>query len=202
MTWARGIIVGTEQTAALVKQAQQGDVTAFATLYETFTPHVRGYLRRRHDGSDETIDDLTAEVFMKLYEKLDRYVERGLPFTAWLYRIAHNCLIDYVRKLPRQTATSLDEVVDVQERDSGVEYGQVLDRNVLEPAMERLTQEQRQTIECRFLKGRSVAETAAAMSRSEEAVKKLQARALMSLRRILLSNQSLGAAPRAATRAA
>jgi len=186
----------------LVKLAQQGDATAFATLYETFTPHVRGYLRRRHDGSDETIDDLTAEVFMKLYEKLDRYVERGLPFTAWLYRISHNCLIDYVRKLPRQTATSLDEVVDVQERETGVEYGQVLDRNMLEPAMKRLTQEQRQTIQCRFLQGMSVAETAAAMSRSEEAVKKLQARALMSLRRILLSSQSFGAAPRAAARAA
>lgn len=175
---------------------------AFATLYETFTPHVRGYLRRRHDGSDETIDDLTAEVFMKVYEKLDRYVERGLPFTAWLYRLAHNCLIDYVRKLPKQSTTSLDEVVDVQERETGVEYGQVLDRELLGPALERLTLEQRQTIEYRFLQGMSVAETAAAMGRSEEAVKKLQARALMSLRRVLLGGQVVATAARVASRAA
>jgi len=194
--------VGTEQTAELVKLAQQGDAMAFATLYETYTPHVRGYLRRRHDGTDETIDDLTAEVFMKLYEKLDRYVERGLPFTAWLYRLAHNCLIDYVRKLPRQNTTSLDEVVDVQERAPGVEYGQVLNRQVLAPALERLTQEQRQTIELRFLQGMSVAETAATMQRSEEAVKKLQARALMSLRRVLQSNKTLTAGRQVATRAA
>jgi RNA polymerase sigma-70 factor (ECF subfamily) len=194
--------VGTEQTAEFVRLAQQGDATAFAALYEGYSSHVRGYLRRRHDGSDETIDDLTADVFMKLYEKLDRYVERGLPFTAWLYRIAHNCLIDYVRKLPRQTASPLDELMDVQDRETGIEYGQVLDRHVLEPAMKRLTHEQRQTIEFRFLQGMSVAETSAAMGRSEEAVKKLQARALMSLRRILVGSQSQSSAPRVVSRAA
>lgn len=195
--------MGTEQTAELVKQAQQGDAVAFATLYEAYTPHVRGYLRRRHGGTDETIDDLTSEVFMKLYEKLDRYVERGLPFTAWLFRIAHNCLIDYVRKLPRHTASSLDEVVDVQEGTTGIEYGQVLDRDMLKPALDRLTPEQRQTIELRFLAGMSVSETAAAMERTEEAVKKLQARALMSLRRLLVRGlASADSGRRAASRAA
>jgi RNA polymerase sigma-70 factor (ECF subfamily) len=143
------------------------------------------FLRRRLDGADETVEDLTEDVFVKLYEKLDRYVERGLPFTAWLYRIAHNQLVDFVRTLPRQSAQPLDVVADVPEHQTGSEYRSVLDRQTLEPALARLTAEQRQAVELRFLKGMSVAETAATMRRSEEAVKKLQARALANLRRSL-----------------
>src|SRR5918999_143653 len=100
--------IGAKQAAELVAKAQQGDQMAFATLYEQYRPLVYRFLRRRLDGADETVEDLTEDVFVKLYEKLDRYVERGLPFTAWLYRIAHNQLVDYVRTLPRQTAQSLD----------------------------------------------------------------------------------------------
>jgi RNA polymerase sigma-70 factor (ECF subfamily) len=174
-----------KEAAALVAQAQQGDQQAFATLYENYRPLVYRFLRRRLDGSDETVEDLTEDVFVKLYEKLDRYVERGLPFTAWLYRIAHNQLVDYVRTLPRQSAQSLDVVADVPEHQTGSEYRSVLDRETLEPALARLTPEQRKAVELRFLQGMSVAETAASMGRSEEAVKKLQARALANLRRSL-----------------
>ena len=174
-----------QAAAQLVVLAQQGDQTAFASLYEQYSPLVYRFLRRRLDGADEVVEDLTEDVFVKVYEKIDRYVERGLPFTAWLYRIAHNQLVDYVRTLPRHTAHSLDLVADVPEHQASSEYRSVLDRETLEPAMARLTAEQRQAVELRFLKGMSVAETAAQMGRSEEAVKKLQARALANLRRSL-----------------
>ena len=177
--------IGAKQAAVLVAQAQAGDQQAFATLYEQYRPLVYRFLRRRLDGADETVEDLTEDVFVKLYEKLDRYVERGLPFTAWLYRIAHNQLVDYVRTLPRNSAQPLDTVADIPEYQTGSEYRSVLDRETLEPALARLTPEQRQAVELRFLKGMSVAETSAAMGRSEEAVKKLQARALANLRRSL-----------------
>jgi RNA polymerase sigma-70 factor (ECF subfamily) len=177
--------ITTKQAAELVARAQQGDQVAFATLYEQYRPLVYRFLRRRLDGADETVEDLTEDVFVKLYEKLDRYVERGLPFTAWLYRIAHNQLVDFVRTLPRQSAQPLDVVADVPEHQTGSEYRSVLDRQTLEPALARLTAEQRQAVELRFLQGMSVAETAATMRRSEEAVKKLQARALANLRRSL-----------------
>ncbi|MGE3269369.1 MAG: RNA polymerase sigma factor [Chloroflexota bacterium] len=177
--------ISAQRAAELVALAQQGDQQAFATLYEQYRPLVYRFLRRRLDGSDEIVEDLTEDVFVKLYEKLDRYVERGLPFTAWLYRIAHNQLVDYLRTLPRQSAQSLDVVADVPERQTTSEYSSVLDRQTLEPALARLTPEQRQAIELRFLQGMSVAETAATMNRSEEAVKKLQARALVNLRRAL-----------------
>lgn len=177
-----------QQAAVLVAQAQQGDQVAFATLYEQYRPLVFRFLRRRLEGSEEVVEDLTEDVFVKLYEKLDRYVERGLPFTAWLYRIAHNQLVDYLRTLPRQSAQTLDAIADVPERQTTSEYGSVLDRQTLEPALARLTPEQRQAVELRFLQGMSVAETAATMGRSEEAVKKLQARALVNLRRALTSS--------------
>ena len=174
-----------QAAAELVILAQQGDQTAFASLYEQYSPLVYRFLRRRLDGGDEVVEDLTEDVFVKVYEKLDRYVERGLPFTAWLYRIAHNHLVDYLRTLPRQYASSLDEVTEVPERAATAAFSRVLDRQSLEPALARLTPEQRQAIELRFMEGMSVAETAAAMGRSDEAVKKLQARALANLRRHL-----------------
>ena len=185
--------IGAKQAAVLVAQAQQGDQQAFATLYEQYRPLVYRFLRRRLDGSDETVEDLTEDVFVKLYEKLDRYVERGLPFTAWLYRIAHNQLVDYVRTLPRNIAQTLDTVADIPEHQTGSEYRSVLDRETLEPALARLTPEQRRAVELRFLQGMSVAETSAAMGRSEEAVKKLQARALANLRRSLTETTRQGA---------
>ena len=189
--------ISAREAAELVARAQQGDQMAFAELYQQYRPLVYRFLRRRLDGSDEVVEDLTEDVFVKLYEKLDRYVERGLPFTAWLYRIAHNQLVDFVRTLPRHQAQSLDVVADVAESQATAEYRSVLDRETLEPALARLTAEQRQAVELRFLQGMSVAETAATMKRSEEAVKKLQARALANLRRYLVeAARPTTAAPR------
>ncbi len=188
--------LSTQQAAALVALAQQGDQQAFADLYEAYRPLVYRFLRRRLDGADEAVEDLAEDVFVKLYEKLDRYVERGLPFTAWLYRIAHNQLVDYLRSLPRLSSQPLEAVADVAESQTSTEYRSVLDRQTLAPALARLTPEQRQAVELRFLQGLSVAETAATMGRSEEAVKKLQARALVNLRRELAPAMRPAAAPR------
>jgi RNA polymerase sigma-70 factor (ECF subfamily) len=174
-----------QAAAELVVMAQQGDQTAFGSLYEQYAPLVYRFLRRRLDGDDEIVQDLTEDVFVKVYEKLDRYVERGLPFTAWLYRIAHNHLVDYLRTLPRMSATTLDAVAEVPERAASAAFSRVLDQQSLEPALARLTPEQRQAVELRFIEGMSVAETGDAMGRSDEAVKKLQARALANLRRYL-----------------
>jgi len=175
-----------QAVAELVSRAQRGDQMAFAEIYETYSPLVHRFLRRRLDGSEEIVEDLTEDVFVKVYEKLDRYVERGLPFTAWLYRIAHNHLVDYLRSLPRMAAHSLDDVAEVPEVAATAAYSRVLDRQSLEPALARLTPEQRRAIELRFIEGMSVLETSKAMDRSEEAVKKLQARALANLRRQLM----------------
>ena len=185
-----------ENVKDLVRKAQDGDSAAFAMLYEEYSPAISRYLRRRMAGPDEVVDDLTAEVFVKVYERLDRYEERGLPFTAWLYRIAYNQMVDHVRTMPRLPSRSIEDAGEVPERDTGRAFGQVLDRQVLEPALARLTGEQRQAVQLRFLQGLSVADTAALMGRSDEAIKKLQARGLANLRRLLAAPTATPAAAR------
>ena len=188
----------------LVKRAQAGDSAAFAALYEEYAPTIYRFLRRRLAGPDELVADLTADVFVKAYEKLDRFQERGLPYSAWLYRIAHNQMIDHLRK-HRRPACPLDEASQVPEHTPEVATARVLDRQVLEPALVRLTDEQRAVVELRFLSGFSVAQTATLIGRSEEAIKKLQVRGLVNLRRLLgpLSPaQPAGAVGRAASAAA
>jgi len=96
------------QVSELVSLAQQGDSTAFATLYEGYRPTIYRFLRRRLDRSNQAVEDLTEDVFVKVFERLDRYEERGLPFTAWLYRIARNHVVDCLRAQRRTACQSLE----------------------------------------------------------------------------------------------
>ena len=187
--------MATESAGELVARAQRGDDEAFTALYERHKPAVHRFLRRRLRGPDALVEDLAADVFAKAYEKLDRYADRGVPFSAWLYRIARNRLVDHFRLQPDEAPCSLDAVAGVAERRAASAYGRVLDRHVLAPALARLTDEQRGVVRLRFLDGLDVAETAAATGHSYEAVKKLQARGLAALRRILVA-EGLGPDPR------
>jgi len=182
-----------ENVADYVPLAKQGDANAFGVLYEHYSPLIYRFLRRRLDGSDEAVEDLTEDVFVKVYKKLDRYEERGLPFTAWLYRIAHNHLVDYLRAQPRTATCSFDNITGIAEPHTTSGYGRVLDRAALEPALATLTAEQREAVQLRFLEGLSVSDTAAQMDRSEDAVKKLQARALSNLRRSMTASVEIPA---------
>jgi RNA polymerase sigma-70 factor (ECF subfamily) len=183
--------MATEQLAELVVRAQQGDAEACAALYEQYATSVYRYLRCRLSGPDETVQDLTADVFVTVFAKLDRYVDRGAPFTAWLYRVARNKLVDYTRTQNRSRLSPLEYADEVAEPRATSAYGQVLDRQILAPVLAGLKREQRQVVESRFLAGRTVAETAALTGRSEEAVKKLQARGLANLRRHLTGTRGL-----------
>src|SRR5918995_4029885 len=93
----------TAEEAGLVARAQRGEADAFAALYEAHAAGIERFLRR-HLGhrADGQAEDLTAEVFLRAFERLDRYVDRGLPFAAWLYRLARNLLIDHLRAAPRR----------------------------------------------------------------------------------------------------
>ena len=192
--------MATEQVAELVARAQQGDAEACAALYEQHAPAVFRFLRSRLTGPDETAEDLTADVFVSMFGKLDRYVDRGAPFTAWMYRVARNTLIDYRRTRKDADLRPLEDADGVVEPWAASAYGQMLDRQILAPVLAHLTPDQRQVVESRFLLDRKVAETAAVLGRTEESVKKLQARALASLRRQLIATG--GAAERRAMLAA
>lgn len=174
-----------EEVLELVERAQQGDGGAFGDLYERFHPEIYRYLLRHLDGRRETAEDLTEEVFLKVFERLARYQFRGLPFSAWLYRIARNHLIDHLRARPKQAVGSIELGPEIPVRRAEAALNRSLDRQELTYALGRLTSDQRQVVMLRFLDGLSTQETALAIGKSEDAVKKLQARGLVQLRRIL-----------------
>ncbi len=193
--WGRNVATMVEDVQELVVRAQAGDGQAFGQLYEQFSPEINRYLTRHLNGQREAAEDLTAEVFLKVLERIHSYQFRGLPFSAWLYRIARNHMIDHLRSRPRQIATSLDDVPEIPEKKAEQVIDRSLDRHELSYALDRLTSDQRQVVTLRFLDGFTTAEAAGIIGKSEDAVKKLQSRGLAQLRRIIEQARHIEAVP-------
>ena len=177
-----------EAVAALVQRAQAGDAAAFARLYELHVRLVYTYFRYHLNGRTDLADDLTADVFLKALEKLPSYRLSGAPFSAWLYRIAHNHLIDTVRAHKKQPGVPLDAcaaLADVEDPHAARALEGTLTQAQIAGALSGLTREQRQVIAHRFLHDRSLADTAQRMAKNTDSVKQLQLRALRNLRHAL-----------------
>src|SRR5438094_5103645 len=166
----------------LVRRVRANHPDAFDELYSRYSPRVFGYLFQRLNGNAEEAEDLTADVFTKVYEKIDGFQPQGAPLSAWVFRIAHNRLIDAVRRRPRQTQVTLDDAPELASGPvfEGINQQVALDQ--IKAGLARLTNEQRQVIVLRFLEGKSLAETADIVGRNDDPVKKPQARGLASLR--------------------
>ena len=167
----------------LVRRIHAREDNAFDDLYLRYSRRVFGYLYQRLNGNVEDAEDLTADVFTKVYEKIDTFQVQGAPLSAWLFRIARNRLIDSVRRRAGQAQVGLDDAPQIAAGPAFHGIDQLVAMEEITRGLMRLTAEQRQVIELRFLEGKSLAETAAAVQRNEEAVKKLQARGLAALRR-------------------
>ena len=171
------------RTGQCVARAQGGDGGAFGELYERFAPEIGRYLLRQVHGRRETAEDLTEEVFLKALQRLGGYQARGLPFAAWLYRIARNHLIDHIRATRKRATAPLDAAPDLAADGAERELAGALDRHELAEALAGLSDDQRQVVSLRFLAGLTSAETARLVGKSEDAVKKLQARGLARMRK-------------------
>lgn len=170
----------------LVRRTQSGDDEAFGILYQGLSPQIYRYVLSHVNGRREVAEDLTADVFLKAYEKIGTYVDKGLPFTAWLYRVARNHIVDHHRGAhQRADATSLDSVPEIADRRAtvGTQFERLIGiRDELATALDELYPDQQTAVSLRFLAGLSTAETAEAMGKTEDSVKKLQARGMASLR--------------------
>lgn len=168
----------------LVRRAQAGDTSAFGELYELLAPKLYSYLAYQLHGRTDAAEDLTAEVFLKAFQRIDRFRFRDVPFSSWLYRVAHNCLVDHVRaEKKRGTVVDLDQVPHLLiEHDT---FSGRLDRHVLTAALAEVTDKQRTVVLLRTVEGFSVAETAAAMGLTRDSVKQLHSRGLRALRQLL-----------------
>jgi RNA polymerase sigma-70 factor (ECF subfamily) len=154
-------------------EAAQADRTRFLELYDRHFHRVYAYALRR-TGNRADAEDVTADVFHRALANLGGYEWRGVPFVAWLYRIAAHELSDRRRSAAREAVTLPP---DARTSDPGFER-QVM----LFQLLQRLPADQRRVIEMRFGEGKSLQEVAAALARSEGAIKQLQRRALENLR--------------------
>jgi RNA polymerase sigma-70 factor (ECF subfamily) len=157
-------------------EAAQADPARFVDLYERYFHRVYGYVIRR-TGSRTEAEDITSSVFERALTNLSRYEWRGVPFSAWLYRIAANAMADRRRQIERDSADPPPDVPDTRESEEIERHA------MLFQLVERLPEMQRQVIEMRFVDQKSIREIASALDRSEGAVKQLQLRALDNLRR-------------------
>lgn len=168
----------------LIQQAQAGNRSAFAALYRRHQQAVFTYLYYRV-GDLCMAEDLAAEVFVRMVEKIGRYRHRGKPLLAWLYTIARNLLADHYRRDGRIQCLPLDEGLVAGMGDPIAETDRKLTIEALTRSLCCLTEPQRQVIIGRFIEGRSVGEMATILGKTEGAVKVLQYRALGALQRAL-----------------
>jgi RNA polymerase sigma-70 factor (ECF subfamily) len=179
---SRAAVVGSEDgaDAALVRAAQAGDASAFGELYERYRQPLYRYCLARSASSHEA-EDLVSEVFLKAMESLARYRDRGLPFIAFLYRVARNAAIDRSRK---DKGASLFEMAVEPRSPVDVEgdVARALDLDAVLGALRRIKPDYREVILLRFVEGYSAADVATVLDKAEKAVWNLQQRGLERLR--------------------
>ena len=162
-------------------EAAQRDRSRFAELYENNFERVYAYIARRVRDRDEA-QDLTADVFHSALANLAKFEWRGAPFSAWLYRIAANAIVDRSKSSSRRAMSEV-EVEDLPgSAETGAELDEVEHRACLFKLVERLPIDQSRVIVMRFAEQKSIREIATALARSEGAIKQLQFRGLQNLR--------------------
>lgn len=168
----------------LVAEARSGDAEAFGRIFDHYHRPIYRYIASRvHRPTDA--EDLTQIVFVKALEALPRYESRGVPFGGWLFRLARNAVIDFVRT--RHDHADLDAAAETPAEADGPEQIVATRQSIdaVAAALAALTDEQRDAIALRFFAGLSAREAAAAMGKQEGTVRGLQFRAIAALRRQL-----------------
>ncbi len=168
-----------EADERLLIEAAQHDPACFAELYEINFERVYAYVVKRVGNRTET-EDLTSEVFHQALANLKRFEWRGIPFAAWLYRIAANLIADRWQRSGREVPDDAGKIDSLQVSPPEIE--QVERRATLFRLADNLPTEQRRVVVMRFLEQKSIKEVAREIRKTEGAVKQLQFRALSSLR--------------------
>lgn len=157
---------------------------ALASLYEQYYDKIARYIFIRI-GNQQEAEDMASEVFLKALRSLDFYRERGLPMQAWLFKIAHNLVVDYIRKVSKRKLVPLDkvEIADTANPEEIVEWHLQVEK--LSEALKHLSPAQREVIGLRFFAGLTSIEAGKILGKSPGAVREMQSLALKSLRKVL-----------------
>jgi len=172
----------------LVDFAQKGDREALEALYLLHFDRIYSYLHlsvgNRHDA-----EDLTTQTFLKMLEAIGRFRWRSAPFSAWLFRIAHNLAMDHFRAARRwQPEEDVPEPEGAVESSAEDEAFESIGRRSMLELIENLSHEQKQVLTLKFVFNFSNGEAAAILAKTEGAVKSLQHRALVSLQKQISSS--------------
>lgn len=170
----------------IVARAQARDAEAFGLIYEAYFDKIFRYISIK-TGNRTEAEDLTQQVFIKAMGSINSYKVRGeIPFSAWLYRIAHNQIVDSLRKRSRRPTVELDETMPLPSNDNpAAETELKMESQELMAATNKLTPAQRDVIALRFGAELPIAEVARLTGRSEGAVKAMQHSAVAALRRLM-----------------
>lgn len=171
---------------SLVKKAKGRDPEAFGMLYDEYVDQIFRYVYYKVGNLAES-QDLTGQTFLKAFENIDSYEMRDVAFSSWLYRIAHNLVVDFFRRESKRESVPIDEQPPTPSpRGNPVETVLAdLESERLYRAMRKLTHNQREVLVLKFIDNLSNAQVAEIMGISVGAVKSTQKRGLLSLNRIL-----------------
>ncbi len=170
-------------TDAELVQLSKEDKEAFGELYERYVKKIYNYIYYR-TGNQHDAEDLTARVFFRALSHIGQYTERGVPFQAWLYRIAHNLVANWHRDRGRRKIIPLDEFVAISLASEAPERvaEDREEQELLLTAIRRLPPERQELLVLKFVEGLSNAEIGEIMGRTEGAIKSLYHRTLIALR--------------------
>ena len=163
--------------------ASQGDQKAFGALYERYVDRIYNYIYYR-TGNQYDAEDLTARVFFRAMRHIENYTDRGLPISAWLYRIAHNLVANWHRDNSRRKEVPLDEIILVRPNGEHPESAllQTEEQEKLLEVIRQLPEDRQQLLILKFVHHMPNAEIGQVMGRTEGAIKSLYHRTLLSLR--------------------
>ena len=167
----------------VLQQAAQGDQEAFGLLYGRYVERIFNYVYYR-TGNVADAEDLTARVFYRAMHHIQTYTDRGVPFSAWLYRIAHNLIANWHRDRSRHQEIPLSDAPTIHYKGDAPEVALIntQERDALLRLIRRLPAERQNLIILKFVEHLSNAEIGEIMGRSEGAVKSLYHRTLLNLR--------------------
>ncbi len=174
----------------LIKQAKS-DKEAFGELYRRYVDRIYSYVYYRTSNVEEA-EDLTAKIFIRAMRHMPNYTDRGIPFSAWLYRIARNLVANWHRDRNRRRIISIDDIAHwhVGSESPELEAQWVEDKNSLLESIHRLPADRQELLILKFVDRLSNAEIGEIMERSEGAIKSLYHRTLLTLREDFMQKQS------------
>ena len=170
-------------------EAAKDSKTQLAELYDEYYDRIAHYAYVRI-GDRTQAEDISSEVFLKALESIKKYQERGLPMQAWLFRIAHNLVVDHLRGMRRHEVISIDSIKIRDESDPEVDMERKMELERLTEAIKKLTEKQREVLRLRFFGGLTSKEGGNLLNKSDGAVREMQRAALEKLRELMAEGQS------------